>query len=547
MTHILRLVSVVIFIVIALTSSFSQTFEEVAKVVNFDRNNDDNFGEAVAISTGYAIVGAKYEDDEEDGEGNKYLSAGSAYILEKNSNGTWTDAQKIVASDREANDQFGNAVALTDEYAVVGAYLQQLDENGTNSLAYAGAAYVYENNGDGTWSEMQKLVPSDRAEGSYFGYSVSISGSNIIVGAYGNSEDENGINTVSYAGAAYIFSYNSATGNWEEVNKIVASDRASRDYFGYAVAISGEFAIVSAASDDEDENGENTLSAAGSVYVFKYNSTENIWIQSQKIVASDRGGNDCFGRSVAMDGTNVIIGSYRDSEDVSGDNTLTYSGSAYIFRYDDGSDTWSEIQKIVASDRGTGDNFGESVGISGDFAIVGAIKEDENALSETTLTDAGSAYCYQYSSDSDSWEQLDKVVPASRYAGDYFGGSVAISDSNIIVGAYANDYDELEENKVTNAGAAYFFEYNDGTTAILKENSKENYAVYPNPAKDILNIKQNTVTTSPAFAYFYDITGQLVKSQQLVFGVNEIDVVGLCRGFYIIKIDNCCVYKINLK
>ncbi len=538
----LILINVIIFLFIVSPNSFSQDFKQVAKIVSSDRNVDDDFGNSVSIFGDYAVVGAMYEDDDENGD-EKYLTAGSAYVFKKDDDNNWTQLQKIVASDRESLDRFGDAVAISDNFLVVGASFQCWDDEGVDSISNAGAVYVFEKESDGTWGQMQKIVANDRSASSYFGFSVAISNSFIIVGAYTNSTDENDENSKLFAGAAYIFAYQSETSSWIQLQKIVSSDRNKRDYFGYAVAISDSFAIVSANAEDEDENGDNMLSSAGSAYIFKYDKSDTQWSQTQKIVASDRAAGDCFGQSLSLDGENAIIGAYKEGEDVSGDNTLQYAGSAYIFKYNESDDTWSQIQKLVASDRSEGDNFGCSVGLSGELAVVGANNEDD---SENTVTSAGAGYCFKQKSDG-TWEQINKIVANSRYESDEFGCSVAINDSTIIAAAAYNDFDESEDNEILNSGSAYIYEYSDNSSTDVKVVGGANeFLVYPNPASDILYVNQSNISNSTICAYFYDVTGQLKKTYQLKNGNNAVPVTGLFRGLYFVKVGSK-VFKINLK
>lgn len=539
------MVIVINFLFIALPNAFSQEFKQLTKIVSSDRNVDDNFGNAVAIYGDYAIVGAMYEDDDENSD-NKLLTSGSAYVFKKDDSNNWEQYQKIVAEDRQELDRFGNAVAISDKYLVVGAYFQSWNASGMDSISNAGAVYVYEKQNDGDWSQMQKLVANDRSGSSNFGFSVAISDSLIIVGAYTNSTDENDDNSELFAGAAYIFKYQSESSGWIQMQKLVSSDRDKRDYFGYSVAISDSFAFVSANAEDEDENGDNTLSSAGSAYIFKYNKSDNTWSQTQKIVASDRASGDGFGRSVAMNGSYAIVGAYKEGEDASGSNTLQDAGSAYIFSYDESGDTWSQTQKVVASDRGSGDNFGSAVSLSGKFAIVGAYNEDEDVSSENSLSNAGSAYCFECSSDG-NWQEINKIVPDDRCAGDAFGYSVAINDSNVIAGAIYNDYDASDDDELLNAGSAYFFaNYELITTDISNSKRVDDFSVYPNPASDKIFIKQNTEFPESIYAYFYDVTGQLRKSSLIEYGTNVIELNGLLKGIYILKIKNN-MYKILIK
>jgi len=349
-----------------------ETWELQAKLVASDRSTSDYFGKCVAISGDLAIVGAPYEDDDAAGE-NFASSAGSAYIFKREGTG-WDQQAKLVASDRTYNDYFGRSVSISGNYAIVGVPEEDEDASGENRLSNAGSAYIFYWDGL-SWTQQAKIVASDRDYSEYFGYSVSISGDYAIIGA---------IN----ANTAYIFKRNGT--DWEEQSLIRSSDRISGDYFGYSVSISGEYAIVGAIYEDEDVSGGNTLSNAGSAYIFKRDGVN--WEQQAKIVASDRDENDAFGYSVSISGNHAIVSAFYESENVPGDNTLPYAGSAYIYKRDGIS--WGQQAKIVPLDRESSDYFGTSVSIYGDHAIVGAEFEDENAFGSDSLYDAGSAYIF---------------------------------------------------------------------------------------------------------------------------------------------------------
>jgi hypothetical protein len=160
--------------------------------------------------------------------------------------------------------------------------------------------------GADTWLQRQKLLAGDGAASDYFGYSVSISGDFAIAGAY--ADDDNG----SASGSAYIFEWDGA--NWSQQAKLLASDGAASDYFGYSVSISGDFAIAGAYGDDD--KGSNS----GSAYIFKRDG--ETWSQQQKLLASDGAAGDYFGYSVSISGNKAIAGAYND---------VSAAGSAYIF------------------------------------------------------------------------------------------------------------------------------------------------------------------------------------------------------------------------
>ncbi|MBL4670266.1 MAG: T9SS type A sorting domain-containing protein [Flavobacteriales bacterium] len=443
-----------LYLVISLTvmQLNAQNWNEVIKVVASDRSSDDRFGYSVSISGDYAIVGA-YQEDEDSSENNTLSNAGSASIFEKDGAGNWVEVQKIVASDRASDDLFGYSVSISGNYAILGAYQEDEDASGNNTFYAAGSAYIFERDGLGNWVEVQKIVASDRWPNDNFGFSVSISGNYAIVGATQESEDALGNNSLVRSGSAYIFERN-GTGIWLEAQKIVASDREANIYFGYSVAISGGYAIVGARYGSKDALGNNVLPQAGAAYVYERNGVGN-WGEVQKIVASDRASGDFLGFSVSISGNYAIVGSHYDSEDALGNNTLLKSGSAYIFERN-GVGNWMEIQKIVASDRFSQDRFGFSVSISGNHVIVGAIYEDQNALGNNTLSNAGSSYVFEKNG-AGTWLEAQKIVASDRAAGDYFGYSVSISGNHFIAGAYREDEDASGNNTLSSAGAAYVF------------------------------------------------------------------------------------------
>jgi hypothetical protein len=349
-------------------------WNQVQKLVASDRAIFDGFSSSVNISDNYCIIGAPYEKEDPLGE-NSLNRAGSAYIFKRNVLGNWNEVQKIVASDRSEFDYFGlSSVAISGNYAIVGAPFEDHDASGLNYLSCAGSAYIFERDVYGNWIEVQKIVASDRNADDNFGNSVSVSGNYAIVAAYLEDDDVSGENEVSGAGSAYIFERD-ASGNWTEVQKITASNRDEDDRFGNPISISGDYAIVGACLEDEDDNEENTMNNAGSAYVFK-RSGSGVWNEVQKIVASDRAESDCFGYSVSMSGDFAIVGAYMEDEDTEGENSLLDAGSAYIFKRESNG-IWNEIQKIAASDRESNNWYGYSVAIDNNYAIVGTDYDGE--------------------------------------------------------------------------------------------------------------------------------------------------------------------------
>lgn len=443
---------ILVFCKLHLTAFAEIDLDQLQKLVASDRAAGDQFSISVSIDGNYAIVGAHTDDKDASGL-NALADAGSAYIFVR-SGSTWSLQQKLVASDRAAGDQFGFRVSINGNYAVVSARLDDKDASGLNPISDAGSAYIFVRSGT-TWSQQQKLVASDRGTSDQFGFGVSVSNEYVIISASVDDEDASGGNFLTSAGSAYIFVRSGTT--WSQQQKIVPSDRAANDWFGWSVSINGDYAIIGAPREDEDASGGNTISDAGSAYIFVRNGAT--WTQQQKIVASDRAG-DWFGISVSINGSYIILGSRFDDKDASGLNALADAGSAYIFVRS--GTTWSQQQKLVATDRAAGDEFGIGVSIYGDYAIVGAFFEDENASGANTLSGAGSAYIFTRIGN--SWSQQQKIVPTDRSAGDNFGASVAISSEYALVNSYLEDEDASGGNTLADAGSAYIFKITAGPT-----------------------------------------------------------------------------------
>ena len=395
------------------------------------------FGGSVAIGGTYAIVGAYKEPTPSE-------RAGAAYVFERDTDGSWNQVPTILrASDAEKYDDFGISVAISGDYAIVGAYGE---DTGAGTGYNAGAAYIFERD-NGVWgisvdsttcNETTILKASNAELGDLFGNSVSIDGTYAIIGA--KYEDT----TYPVSGAAYIFEREPTDGSWNQVPTILkASTPMTYSYFGQSVSISGTYAIVGT------NYATNYPNNGGVAYIFE-RDTDGSWNQVPTILkASNAGGAEYFGNSVAISGDYAIVGAYL--EDTSG----TDSGAAYIFERVNGvwgtsvnSTTCNETKILKASNVGTGttEEFGKSVSISGTYAMVGAPKED------TTYGNSGAAYVFERDTDG-SWNQISPILKANNAnTGTSFGNSVSISGNYTIVGSY------FEGTGGWGSGAAYFIE-----------------------------------------------------------------------------------------
>ena len=338
-------------------------WSEKAKLLAPDRSGNDVFGFSVSISGDYAIVGKPFDDH----TGSNY---GSAYIFRRTEplpgNIIWSQVEKLVAttdggaSDGGANDFFGTSVAISGDYAIVGA--PNDDDNGSDS----GTAYIYQRFGS-TWSQVAKLVAPDAAAGDLFAYSVAIRGDYAVIGAP-RRDNDSGDDT----GSMYIFKRSEDTWNaWGPLSEPGYAGAAG-DEFGWSVSIDSHFALGGAHFYDGGEDLDNS----GSARIFEELSDTHIWYSEPHhwLKPSDPAASDEFGFAVSISGDYAVIGSLK---------YINGTGTVYVFQNITGDDDWQQFAKLVASDAPWG--FGSAVSISGRYAIVGARHD---------LNTAGSAYLF---------------------------------------------------------------------------------------------------------------------------------------------------------
>ncbi len=451
---------------------------EQQKLTAADAAATDAFGMSVSISGDSVIVSAHADDD--DGE-----NSGSAYVLTR-SGATWTPQQKLTAGDGAVEDELFYSVSSDGDSVCVGPPYD--DDNGSSS----GSAYVFTRSGV-TWSQQQKLTAADAAAGDYFGCSVSISGDSVIVGAQADAD------AGSYTGSAYVFTRSGAT--WTQQQKLTAADAAGGDWFGYSVSIDGDSVIVGAFADDDSGT------SSGSAYVFVRSGVT--WTEQQKLTASDAATGDAFGWSVSVSGDSVIVGAQQN------DDAGSSSGSAYVFTRSGA--TWTQQQKLTAADAAANDKFGLSVSISGDSVIVGAPKNQDNGL------DSGSVYIFTRSGA--TWTQDQKLIAGDGAAGDRFGQAVSISGDSMIVGAYVDDGLDAHGGPSVDQGSAYI--YAEAVVPVVASHMPNtnalNIAASNNIAVTFSEIMDAGTVDTDSFVVNGSLSGPITGSFSVVGGVVALD------------------------
>ena len=444
----------------------------------------DEFGYSASISGDTLVVGSMLESSNQTtitngttSAGDSLIYSGAAYIF-KRTGSTWIQEAYLKASNAALRAQFGTITSISGDSIVVSAVSESSNQttitNGTTSasgglLDKSGAAYVFKRTGS-TWVQEAYLKASNAGANDYFGWSASISGDTVVVGASWESSSQTTITNgttsagdgLSMSGAAYVFKRTSST--WVQEAYLKASNAGAYDSFGSAISTSGDTIVVSAIWESSTQttitNGTTSaadgLARSGAAYVFK--RAGSTWVQEAYLKASNAGQNDSFSWSPSISGDTIVVGAYEESSNqttitngtTSAADGLARSGAAYVFKRT--GSNWSQEAYLKASNAGANDYFGWSNSISGDTIVVGAIAESS---AQTTITNgttraadglnrSGAAYVFKRTGSNWSMEAYLKASNAG--AGDQFGQSVSISGDTIAVGA---NYESSNQRTIT--------------------------------------------------------------------------------------------------
>lgn len=370
----------------------TSTGQQLLRLSPEDGGQFDEFGYSVAATGQRAIVGAP-------GEGPSFASSGAVYVFDIQ---TGEQLHKLTASDADTFDFLGESVGVSGTRIVVGA-----PGDGDFNL---GSAYIFEST---TGQQLHKLTASDADTSDFFGNSVAISGTRVVIGSA--RDDHSGFANV---GSAYIF--DAVTG--EQVRKILPENPAETSYFGGDVAISGDLIAVTAS-----EPGP-----VGVAYIFDAVSGK----QLQRLAPSGPSDFSFNAGSVAINGNLVVIGVRGDDDDG------VVSGAAFVFDARSG----EEIYRLVASDAGIDDRFADSVAVLGNRAFIGS------PTAEAPIgPDSGATYifditpCYADVNDDNTVDLADLNIILGNFGdtttnGDTnFDGVVDLADLNRVLNEFGTD------------------------------------------------------------------------------------------------------------
>ncbi len=471
----------------------------------------DYFGYSIALSAdgNTLAVGASGEDSIVHQTDNSAADSGAVYVYTRQ-NRVWVRQAYLKAHtgilDDYSGDYFGTSVALSADGSTlaVGARGDDSSATGINGFwpyspaTNSGAVYVFTRYGI-NWSQQAYVKASNTSARDWFGSSVALSadGNTLAVGAWGEDSAATGINgdqtvfSPVNSGAVYVFTRSGTV--WSQQAYVKASNTGDNDEFGISIALSADGNTLAVGAHNESSNatgigGDQTndlASYSGAVYVFARSG--GVWSQQAYVKASNTGGSDEFGTSVALsaDGNTLAVGAKYESSNATGingiqtDNSATSSGAVYVFTRFFASipgvpgsiPSWNQQAYVKASNTAARDWFGSSVALSadGNTLAVGAHNESSNATGiggiQTDNSASNSGAVYVYARSVGAWNQQAYVKASNTGTEDYFGYSVALAgDGNTLaVGAWgedsnATDIDGIQaDNSATNSGAVYLY------------------------------------------------------------------------------------------
>ncbi len=500
LTHPYQRIALVLFASLVVATT-APASTEFQTLVPSDGVMGDNFGSAVDVDEDIAVVGAPFVDI--DGS----LEQGTVYIFMRDENGHWLEIRKITVPDGAQYDQFGFSVAIDGDRMVAGA-----EEAAANGNSSEGVAYVFERHEGGTdnWGQVAKLIgPSIIQNLAEFGHSVAIEGDYVLVGAPGAGP--------STHGAAYLYNRDEGgDGNWGLAASFYDDIYDTNASMGTGVAIGGDRVVIGAEYLDQVPG---SYSNEGGIYIFERNEGgSDAWGQTAKIFGSNATNNDRAGRGVAVEGDRVVFSAWNQEGGGSGE------GQVYVLENLDGTPTgWVEIEILSAGDASSYANFGRSLDLHMGSLVVGAPGHEN---------DKGQAYRHdQNEGGADNWGEADRLTAASGAANDFLGVAVAIGNGVIMVGAVGSG-----------TGLVHIYEAPGNALVAVPDLPGSMPVIHlspatPNPFNPITTISFVLDQSGPVAVEVFDVRGHLVDTllrRWLESGRHELnwDASGLSSGAY---------------
>ncbi len=482
--------------------------------------------------------------------------------------------QILLPTDLNVGEGFGRDVAIDGDIAVIGVV------NDNDGGVAAGAAYVFRLIG-GIWEQEAKLIATDARPVAKFGRSVAVSGGRLLIGAA--EDDRDG----AFSGAAYLYEYDSLSGQWAEVKRFTPSDIQPGDFFGGGVAIDGDLIAIGSSS------AFGAAFGTGALYVFRKNNQTGDWDEEARLISGSIFGQGGFGftidvgagiagdfvvttetpklepfnafvfsrggLSAGANGGWILEQAFADliptpvfwGSDIEIDADQPQpivlvgtfggnpepDGSVLAFRRDpplQGAG-WSLEDTLLPSDVKIGPGFASSLSIDGDVVVIGALGDDDLGQN------AGAMYVYRRASNSD-WNLLVKLFASNGASGDQFGRAVALSGDIALSGAHTRD-----PMGVSSAGSAYAYDIR-----MIVDTTDENpdilqsvllASVYPNPSTGVVQLEYRLPRPGPVTVSIMNVLGQVVQRHRIEIQpaglyVLPLSFEGMSGGTYFVQVSS---------
>lgn len=432
-------------------------FEPTDKLVSNQREERAEFGTAVSVKNNYAVVGASRET----------IATGAAYFYRYNE-GEWHFLEHLTAPDGHEMAEFGGAVKVLDNHLIIASGRADL-----GNLIRAGAVYVYDIMEDGMLSAPTKLIASDAMNDGMFGMhvtSLDAAGNTLAVGAPGEN---------TWTGAVYLFEYQD--GEWTETQKLQSPTAQQFDTFGISVSIHEDQLVIGA---------NETNNRRGEAHVFQ-KDIQGSWEYVQTLTPSLSSPDSFFGTGVAVFGNVIAVGAYGNST----------SGGESIFIFEKNiSGDWEETQIITGPVSSEDTFFGWDCKIQDDRMIVSA--------PHIYGFEEGQVFLYQQD-ENGIWEEDYSLNQQTNIEESFFGWNIAMDQAHILVGAPREDYDDSGANYMMDAGATFIFT-NPELLSVPSYNVSSNSLMYPVPATDFATVENNVFGLSKVT--LYNAQGRLLQN-----------------------------------
>ncbi len=493
------------------------------------------FGSAVALSGDYMVVGAPNEDKDAQGL-NPVSLAGAAYVFQRQPNGDWQQTAKLVLSDRQPNERFGNQVAISGSTILVSAPLYE-----SPGLSRHGRVICFDRASDGRWWRTDSVYPFDTGGGN-FGSKLALDGNAAVIGMS---------LLWPYGGPVYVYHRTGSWLAWDLQAQLTPVDGIDYGYptttFGSSLSIWQKRIAVGSWSDNLPDNGRpERPGSRGAVYLFDFNDGDGQWHRTAKIRPTKQISSEAwygFGYQVSVFRDRCLITSGYPYYDP----ITSRFYEAYIFHRQKTGNWAFEAQLTSVPAFASTRNYLLSAALTDSFALLGIGSNDSDASGDFVQSGMGAAHLFQRTDT--TWHHTAKLIPYDAPSpgsfGGEFGGAVALSAQEAVIGAARESRDSYGLAPLSYAGAAYVAnlggvsKLGSGRIGAEPLANKRQWQVSPNPVSHTLTIRLQATADEPITLTLLNSQGIVITSQQVHAGTGfqEINwpVSKLPAGMYWVK------------